>query len=192
MTGWWLASYLALWAVVLGTVVLLLVVLRQLGLIYARTKGAGGVRLDDGPEVGAVISPFYEVDEVTGEGFTFPERGSDLSVVLTASAHCSLCKEALVGIPSLARAGDARFLILSDGEQAGNEALRDLVKGNARFVTSAKRQHALAVDTIPYGIVVNGSGIVLDKGVVNHLDDLEELLERAAVQPARAAVATPA
>ena len=47
MSGWWVASYVVLW-LLLGVILLvLLVVLRQLGLVYAQAGGV--IRLHEGP-----------------------------------------------------------------------------------------------------------------------------------------------
>lgn len=100
MSGWWLVSYLVLWGLLALTVVLLLIVLRQLGLIYVRTK-QGGLQLDEGPEIGQMIAPFGALDAQTGEEFLFPDGAARLNLLLFASPTCSLCKDALAGLGSL-------------------------------------------------------------------------------------------
>lgn len=37
----------------------------------------------------------------------------------------------------------------------------------------------MGVQTIPYGIVTSGKGVVLAKRIVNHVEDMEDLLEDA-------------
>lgn len=178
MTDWWLVSYLALWALVAAMFVVLLVVLRQLGLIYLRTKG-GGLSLDEGPALGSIMTPFHEMDDEQGVEFRFPSAETAISVLLFTSSECPICKEVLRGVSALVRHHDVSVVVLSDGTREQNRELRALVDGKAHFATNLRRQQALGVESIPYAIAVNETGVVLEKKLVNHLDDLEDLLERA-------------
>lgn len=177
MSGWWLASYLALWALGLATVIVLLIVLRQLGLIYLRTS-TGGFQLDEGPGVGSVVGPFTEVDD-REEEFRFPSPRRGFSALLFASPHCAICEDAIRGLRAVARHRDVEFVVVSEGELDENEELRQLANGRARFVTSVARQRQLGIQTIPYGIVANREGVVLAKGIVNSVDDLDNMLDAA-------------
>lgn len=179
MSGWWLSSYLALWALVLATFVVLLIVLRQLGLIYLRGQ-AGAQPFEEGPAIDSSIGRFHEIDLETGEGFFFPDPDASLNLLVFASPSCAICKDMLPGLPNLVRRYDVNVLVVSEGDVDDNRALRGLVDGVVPFVISLVRQRTLKVVSIPYGIVANGEGVVLEKGVVNDVSALEALLDRAA------------
>lgn len=184
MSGWWLASYLVLWAITGLTFVVLLVVLRQLGLIYAGIHGAPAgrhvIRLAEGPEIGSSIVPFDEIDEVTGEPFHFPEPESDLNFLLFVSTDCSICEEALRDISSFARTHGVEILVLTDGEGEGGDRHRQLVEAPVRFVRSAEHLREMEIQSTPHAVVVDRKGVVLEKTIVNKLDHLEELVEQTA------------
>jgi methylamine dehydrogenase accessory protein MauD len=190
MSGWWLASFLALWALMIVTLTVLLVVLRQLGLIYLRTQG-GGLTLDEGPALGAVVSPFDELDD-EGREVRFPSADAELNVLLFASPGCSICKDALRGVSVVRRDYDAHVVVLSQGDQSENDELKKVLDGSAPFVTSLRRQKAMGVESIPFGIATNRTGVVLDKRVINNVVDLEELLESAEKASVDAPQAVPA
>jgi methylamine dehydrogenase accessory protein MauD len=190
MSGWWLASYLVLWLLTGATLLVLLVVLRQLGLIYARIQH-GGLQLDEGPAVGSVIAPFTEREDGTEREVAFP-RPETLNLLLFTSPHCAICADALRGLQTALRGRHASALVVSEGEAEENGELHGLVGPPARFVTSLKRQRAFGIETIPYGIVVDGKGVVLDKGVVNGLGDLEDMLDNAEARSRQTADLVPA
>jgi methylamine dehydrogenase accessory protein MauD len=180
MSGWWLASYLFLWSLVALTLLILLVVLRQLGLIYIQS-GSGGIRLDEGPALGSPIPLIDAVDEVSGEPFTFPNRKSDFSLLVFTSPTCSICEEAVRGIDALARDNDGDVLVISDREGERNDRLRALIAAPARFITSEQRHQAMGIRSTPQALVIDGKGVVLDKTIVNRFEHLQELLDRAVV-----------
>lgn len=189
MSGWWLASYLVLWGVVALTLVVLLVVLRQLGLIYAGAHGTGGghvFRLSEGPEIGSRIDALDEIDEVSGEPFHFPEGSFRLNFLLFVSTDCSICEEALRGVATFARAHDVEVLVVTDGEGESGDGHRRLVESPVRFVRNPDYSRALGVQATPHAIVVDEKGVVLEKTIVNKVDHLEELFERTASQVAQA------
>src|SRR5205085_4655265 len=127
MSGWWLAAFLALWVLMLVTLTVLLVVLRHLGLIYLRTQG-GGLKLDEGPALGAVVNPFDELDD-EGREVRFPSAEAELNVLLFASPGCSICKDALRGVPVVRRDYDAHVVVLSQGDRSENEELKQVLDG---------------------------------------------------------------
>ncbi|HLB62960.1 MAG TPA: hypothetical protein VJN50_09590 [Actinomycetota bacterium] len=177
MRGWWLVSYVVLWALVASMFVVLLVVLRQLGLLYLR--GGGAPRLEEGPPVGAIIPPFEERQDGTGDRVAFPSEDAALSLVLFVSPDCRICEDAVRGLADVGRDFDVMMLVVSEGEPDENRPLRELVDGHAGFATSSTRQRILRVQTHPYGVVTDRNGVVLDKGVVNGPRDLEVLIQQA-------------
>ncbi len=178
MSGWWLASYVVLWVITATMFVVLLVVLRQLGLMYVR--GGGAPRLEEGPPIGAIIPPFEEIEDGTQAEIRFPDAVADLNLLLFTSPSCRICEEVLRELGGVTRDFDARVLVVSEGDVEENGRLRQLVDGSARFVSNAERQRSLDVRTHPYGLVTDRSGAVLEKGVVNGSRDVQVLLEEAA------------
>lgn len=180
MSGWWLASYLVLWAVMLGVLVVLLVVLRQLGLVYLRLRGRGVPHFNEGPELGSFVEPVSDVDGITGGVSLFPDERASLNLFLFASPHCSLCKETVMAVADVARSRDAGFLVVSEGSAEENRELRGLVDGASHFLISVELHRRMQVESIPFAVVVDGKGVVLAKGIPNDPDQLDELMDQAA------------
>jgi methylamine dehydrogenase accessory protein MauD len=179
VSGWWLVSYVVLWALSAATLVVLLVVLRQLGLIYVRLGGGAPRGLEEGPPLGAIIAPFEEAEDETGVALPFPDPEAPLNLLVFASPHCAICKEVLGDVERAASGAGAAAMVVSEGGQEENRRLRALAGRGVRFTTSPSRQRILSVETFPYAIVTDGEGMVLDKATVNGPRDLETLLERA-------------
>lgn len=189
MTGWWLASYIVLWVFLVLLVFVLLVVLRQLGLIYIQAQ-AGGIRLDEGPVLGSSIPVFEAVDEISGEAFVFPSGEAELSLLIFVSPNCSICEEAIRGVDLLAKDHGVGVLVVSnDGERS--DQLRGLVEPPARFIASPQRHQLLAIQSTPQAIVVDGKGVVVEKTIVNRFEHVQELLDRSAAQLSMSRRSTP-
>ena len=179
MTGWWLASYLVLWGLLVLVCTLLLLVLRQVGLIYLR-GGTGLVQLDDGPEVGTPVRPFQELDDRSGEPVQFPVPGVRRTLIAFVSGTCGVCKDAVTGIRSAMRAGhDFGVLFIADGSPEDHHELRQSARGLGPFVTSLRRQRQLGITNLPYALLVDEGGILLAKGVLNSVIDVDDLLAAA-------------
>jgi methylamine dehydrogenase accessory protein MauD len=165
-----------LWILTVSMFVVLLVVLRQLGLIYVR--GGGAPQVEQGPPVGATVPEFDGVADVTGAPFRFPDPQRSLNLVVFTSPSCRICADVIRGVPGIARDQDVRVLVISEASVEANESLRDEAAG-ATFVTDGTRQKILAVGSHPFALVADGDGTILDKGAVNGPGDLQVLLERA-------------
>jgi methylamine dehydrogenase accessory protein MauD len=182
MTGWWLVSYVVLWLLVATSVVILLVVLRQLGLIYMRAK-AGGVFLDEGPAVGSRVTRFGEPELLSGEDVYFPAGDGSPSLLIIASPHCAICKDVVGGLGPATTGRNLHTVVLSEGSAEENSELAELVVNRAPLMANLQRQRMLGIQSIPYAIVTSPEGVVLAKGPANSVDELEDIIERGA-QPA--------
>jgi len=174
MSGWWLVSYLFLWALLALTLLVLLVVLRQLGLIY--TQSGGAIRLEEGPALGSSISRIEGVDEVSGERFTFPDPESELNLLLFVSPNCSICEEAVQGSGVLSRDNAVPVLVVTDVD---DESVRSVVEAPARYITNPRQHESMGIRSTPQAFVINGKGVVLEKTIVNRFEHLQQLLDQS-------------
>lgn len=177
MSGWWLASYLVLWLLLAATLLVLLVVLRQLGLLY--TQSGGVVRLHEGPALGSTIAPVEGVDEVSGEQLEVPNEEHPFSLLVFVAPDCSICEEAVRGAGSLAQDNGVEVLVISDAEGAQNDSLRRVIEPPARFMASHTQHELFDIRSTPQALLVSGKGVVLEKTIVNRVEHLQELLDRA-------------
>jgi methylamine dehydrogenase accessory protein MauD len=177
MSGWWLVSYLVLWLLMVASIVILLVVLRQLGLLYMRAK-AGGVFLDEGPAVGSRVTRFGEPELLSGEDVYFPDGDGSPGLLIVASPHCAICKDVVSGLGPASRGRNLHTVVLSEGSAEENGELAELVANRAPLMANLQRQRMLGIQSIPYAILTSPEGIVLAKGPANSVDELEDIIER--------------
>lgn len=184
MNGWLLASYIVLWGAVIILVIILLVVLRQLGLIYVNMGSSGLIQLGEGPKEGSIVAAFDTWDEMTGESFRVPDTNSALTLLVFASSHCAICVEAVRGACEIADQYAVSVVVIgADEENEGsNDNLRAAVQPSIHFTISTKRHAEMFIRSTPQAIVLDRFGTVLEKAIVNHASHLRELLDHAQIK----------
>jgi methylamine dehydrogenase accessory protein MauD len=176
LNGWWLASYLVLWGVVITLVLLVLALARQIGTLHLRLGPRGALELDEeGPPLGEAPE---RVDrrELHGQAVSVGGPGSP-QLVLFVSPGCPVCLEVLPSLPVAARAGrmDARVVVDAEQEDAPGYG-----KGiEAPVVVGPDVARAYRIPGTPYAVVLDGLGVVRAKGSVNTMEQLEGLVDTA-------------
>lgn len=181
MSGWWLVSYLVLWALVVVLGIIVLVVLRQLGLIYARDASMTTLR---GPRVGDMFGSLKVRDDLTGESIDLPDGDESLSLMILVSPACDMCKDALYGIEALKDGRSVSIVAVSAGDIRANESLRAVLDDGARLLSSEELHHVLSPPTIPWALLVDRRGTVLESRPVNRHEDLRGMLNARDRAPA--------
>jgi len=182
MTGIWLLSYLILWAIVLGLIVVCVALARQIGLIHRRILPFPAKGTPEGPDVGELLPP-VEADAGDPNGGIVGGVSSRPRLYVFVGANCSACDDLAPSLRSVFRSDrkDLDLVLVSVGGSA---------EDNHRFVKRnrlADLPYVIAPDVIPkYGIagtpfavVVDEAGVVRSKGVANHLEHLESLIASA-------------
>ena len=161
-----LASYAALWLIVLLNAVLLIATLRSLGLLLMRFPAAGALVLSDqGPSIGETI----ELAQISATDA--PGR----YVVVFLSPGCALCRKVAPSLNALSREATPVILIKGDEEQA--RPLMQLLGDAAQFAQlNSDAFTQLGIDVTPFALVIDRTRRVLAKGLVNSIEQLESLL----------------
>ena len=180
MSGIWLASYIALWAVVLFQGVVIFVLLRQLGVIYLGT--AQGVA-NDGLDVGTE-APDFTVSGLNGEPLSLASfRGSSL-VLIFGSPTCAPCRGLIPDLNAFARdrAEELRVLFLSrsDDESARRFASEQNIEVPVAAHPDEDLPNKYQARVTPFGFLVDDGGVIRAKGLTNNREHLELLLRNAA------------
>ena len=76
---------------------------------------------------------------------------------------------------------DLGAVVIDAGSPVESRELRNLVDERVALVSSLALQRRIGVTATPYGIVTDGKGVVVSKGTVHHLDDVESLIDRARI-----------
>ncbi|MGB2695890.1 MAG: redoxin domain-containing protein [Dehalococcoidia bacterium] len=179
MSGPWLASYIALWAIVLIQGAVIFLILRQLGLMYLGT--AQGVARD-GLAVGK-RAPQFTATGLAGETVALGDFQSAPLLLVFGSPNCSPCKNLIphLNVFAAERADDLRVLFLSRGEV--EDARRFASEHNIEVPVAAHPDDALPdrfqARVTPFGFVIGMDGLILAKGLVNTREHLDMLVHMA-------------
>ena len=183
MSGLWLASYIALWAVVLFQGLAIFLLLRQMGLMYLGT--AQGVARDGLP-VGE-RAPDFTVADLEGRPLSLSYfRGLPLLLVF-GSPNCAPCKELIPDLSAFAqeRREELRVLSLSRGDaDATRRFTGDLVAQAATAVHPDETlPDAYQARVTPFAFLIDGEGVIQAKGLTNNREHLDLLLHMSKEQP---------
>ena len=176
MSGIWLASYIALWAVVLFQGVVIFLLLRQLGTMYPGT--AQGVARDGLP-VGD-RAPDFDVRDAEGRPLSLADfRGMPLLLVF-GSPDCTPCRQLIPDLNAFAqeRPQELRVLFLSRGEVEDARRFADEHSVQVQVAAfpddSLPDQYRARVS--PFAFRIDVEGVIRAKGLTNNREHLELLL----------------
>ncbi len=170
-------SNVVLWLVVLALLVAVIALARQVGILYERVAPMGALTLDAGPAVGAA-APALSLRALDGRAVELgvPARASTLLFFL--SPTCPVCKKLLPILRSI-RDAEGRWLdvvLASDGDLAEHQAFvarQDLA--DFPYVLSRDLGMAFRVGKLPYAVLLDETGHVRAKGLVNSREQIESL-----------------
>ncbi len=180
-----IVSNVVLWIAVILLGALLLALVRQIGVLHERITPAGALVAEDQPSVGDPAPRFYLPDwhgnliDIGGEN-----TAGRNTLLVFVSPGCPICKTILPIVRSIAHAEakQLQVVLASDGTR---EEHTDFVEGNRLgaipYVLSTELGLAYQVPKLPYGVLIDGAGILRAKGLVNtreHLESLFEAMER--------------
>ncbi|KRW93069.1 methylamine dehydrogenase accessory protein MauD [Paracoccus sp. PXZ] len=179
MTSFLIASNILLWLAFLGVTVVMLGLMRQVGLLHERSSPMGAMITDHGPDIGDA-APEFELPDFFGRpvriGGAEPQ-GRQTLLMFTAPS-CPVCDKLFPIIKSIGRAEGINVVMISDGAPEEHRRFLDSHElGEMRYVVSAEAGMAFQVGKIPYGVLLDGQGIIRAKGLTNTREHLESLLE---------------
>lgn len=178
-----LASTLLLWIIVVIMAFLMVGMLRQLGLMQARL----------GPEPGALITPeglergteapdFDGLELSTQKQFHFHDLRGRRVLLTFLQTTCGPCRELIPHLNEIAHGyrGQVEVLAICQGSNEGacaefahQHKLRTKLLADPNNFVGANYY----VKSTPLAYLIDENGIVLIRGVVNHLSHLEALLK---------------
>jgi methylamine dehydrogenase accessory protein MauD len=168
--------------VILGLLViaLLIVVLalaRQVGVLFERVAPMGALITDSGPGIGEPV-PQMDLTTLEGRSISVGIAGDRSQLFFFLSPDCPVCKR-LLPILKSARTAEAGWLdvvLASDGERNVHEGfVRDRGLGDFPYVLSRDFGMTFRVSRLPFAVLIDGSGVVRAKGLVNNREQLESL-----------------
>ncbi|CAH0496910.1 methylamine utilization protein MauD [Novosphingobium sp. CECT 9465] len=173
-----IVSQVISWLVILGLVVMLLALARQVGVLHMRVAPAGALTTSGGPAVGdkapAVPAHTLEGKDVIVGG---PSKTVPLRLLMFVSATCPLCKGLIPAARSFAH--DERLELTFVGDDDAS-VQRTMIAQHGleayRFINGPEVGQAYEVGKLPYAVLLDSEGTILSKGLVNSREHLESLV----------------
>jgi len=174
-------SQVVLWIMMVVMVAVQLAVLRQVGVLHERIAPLGALTIDKGPKEGE-SAPLFDLVDLDGRSTHL--GGADVAgrstLLFFLSPTCPVCKKMLPILKSLARAEEKwlQIVLASDGERDEHErfvAAHSLAE--FPYVLSQELGMAYRVGKLPYAVLIDETGVVRAKGLINSREHLESLIE---------------
>ena len=178
MEGWWAASYIALWLLVVGLCVVVVALARQIGTLHLRLGPRGALEIDDeGPTLDEGVVPI-EAADLDGRKITIGGHGS-AQLLVFVSPGCRMCNVILGSLRAASEAANTAPLVITDLDAEETRLQFARRRLPAPVAASVEAFEAYSVPGTPYLVVTDDMGIVRAKGTVNNLEQMEGLIETA-------------
>ncbi len=174
-------SNIVLWVIVLGLLLVVLALTRQLGVLHERIAPAGALMLNRGLAVGE-RAPMLDVQTLDGRALRIGEPRQDgrSTLLVFVSPTCPVCKSLLPAVKSGRRQErDWLDVVLAsdgDGEQQRRFIAEQGLEG-IPYVVSTPLGLSYQVNRLPFAALVDAAGVLRARGLVNSREHLESLFE---------------
>ena len=176
-----LISNIVLWISVIAMGVVIIALLRQIGVLHERVAPAGALMIGQGPKVGEV-SPVLQLQDISGSDVTVggvSEEGRS-KLIFYLSPTCPVCKTLLPALRSSQRSESdwLDFVLASDGDmQSQLKFVAEYKLDEFKYVVSTELGITFQVGRLPYAVLIDESGVIRSKGLVNSREQLESIFE---------------
>jgi methylamine dehydrogenase accessory protein MauD len=173
-----IVSQILSWMVILGLVIALLALARQVGVLHVRVAPAGALLTGKGPVVGEA-APVLDVTTMDGAPLSIGKTLAKgrMQLLLFVSPHCPLCKDLIPIAKNFARAEKLDIVFVGDDDASEQQAMiARLEMGGLPFVNGPIVGRTFHVDRLPHAVLIGDNGTVLSKGLVNSREHLESLV----------------
>jgi methylamine dehydrogenase accessory protein MauD len=175
-----LIAHGALWLLLFGMAVLLILLSRQIGALHQRVAPAGALAVNAVLEVGQQ-APQMTVTSLAGKKLQAGAGRDDKSqLLLFLAPDCPISRSLVPVLGSLADSDPwLDVLLVSDGEEEAEHLAFSAQKSLAGldYVLSEALGRAYGVSKLPYAVLVDESRRIAGMGIVNSREHLESLFE---------------
>lgn len=166
-----------LWVLMLGVIIALWALARQVGILYERVAPMGALITDAGPKLGEA-SPTFDLAALSGGTVAIGGPHERSQLIFFLSPTCPVCKK-LLPILKSASAAEKSWLdvvVASDGDSTQHLAFyRDAKLQHFPYVLSTDLGMTYRVSRLPYAVLLDEHGIIRAKGLINNREQLESL-----------------
>ena len=173
-----IASNILLWIVVLVLLIVVYALARQIGILHERVAPVGALMPMNGPKIGEQIEAI-SADNLAQAKTLIGGALNHKTLLFFLSPGCPVCKSLLPVVSKLvADEKDLQLIYASDGETllAHQQYARDYELPFDRYVLSTELGMKLGVNKLPFAALLDQSGVLRARGLVNNREHLESLL----------------
>ncbi len=166
-----------LWVLLLGVIVALWALARQVGILYERVAPMGALITDAGPKLGEA-APKFELPALNGTVIAIGGQRASSQLLFFLSPTCPVCKKLLPILKSASQAEREwlQVILASDGEATQHLAFyRDAKLMEFPYVLSSDLGMTYRVSRLPYAVLIDETGAIRAKGMINNREQLESL-----------------
>ena len=177
-------SNVLLWIAVLGLAVVVFALVRQIGVLHERVAPAGALMMGGGPKVGE-LAPRFAGEDLFGRRVELggADAAGASTLLLFVSSSCPVCRTLLPVVRSIATQEGPRLRVVLASDGDPQEQRRFAEEHGLRafpYVVSTELGLAHQVAKLPHAVLIDASGVVRAKGLVNTREHLESLFEAQA------------
>ena len=172
------ASQAFLWLVVACLSFVVLALARQVGVLHERLTPVGALTSATGPAIGAP-APLLRAVTLDGTRLQLGTTRDDgrSMLLLFVSRSCPICKVLIPVALDVGRAERLDVLFVGDGELAEQQQMTaQFAIAQDRFINGPEIGMAYQVDKLPHAVLIDASGTLVAKGLVNSREHLESLV----------------
>ncbi len=177
MTEALIAAVVILWLLVIALVVAVFALARQIGVLYERVAPMGALMIDEGPKVGDQ-APMFNLATLAGDWRVLGGQSAYSDLLFFLSPTCPICKKLLPVLRSIAEDEKdwLRIVLASDGDEAKQRAFHARARlEDFPYVLSTDLGMAYKVGRLPYAVLLDETGRIRAKGLINSREQLESL-----------------
>ena len=169
-------SNFLLWGVLLCLVLVILALSRQIGVLYERVAPMGALTMDRGPAVGEA-APRFDINDLLGRPVAVGGGGGQSQLLFFLSPSCPVCEAA--AHPEVGGRHRACVVAHRAGQRRRDAGAPGVLPpgGLERFpyLLSTELGMKFQISKLPYAVLIDESGTIRAKGLVNSREQLESL-----------------
>jgi methylamine dehydrogenase accessory protein MauD len=171
-------SQLVIWLLLVGIIVALLAVARQVGVLHERIAPAGALTPRHGPAIGGkaprTLSRSLDGRDIEIGG---PLSAGSRRLIFFVSAQCPICNKLMPFVTSFARAEQVELVFAGDDrDDVQIRLVADAGLQDFAFLNDPALGRAFGVDKLPHAVLLGDDGTILSRGLVNSREHFESLI----------------
>lgn len=173
-------SSIVSWLLIVILSIVVYALARQVGVLHERIRPVGALSLGKAIAAG-VEAPQLSLPSISGgEAIVGGVRGDGKSTLLFfLSSSCPVCKTLLPILRDLEQKEPwLRLVFASDGEESDHrQFIGQHQLQRFDYILSTELGMAYQISKLPYGVLIDGKGVISAHGLINNREHLESLFE---------------